>query len=543
MRRDAYSILILGASQMQIPAIRIGKELGWRVIVADGNADAVGIPLADCFEHVDLKDREAMTDAARRHLEGEGLDGVFTAGTDFSATVAWVAEQLGLPGIPYQTALDASNKARMRRVFSSAGLASPRSVSLEKGDDPRSALAELEFPIVIKPVDNMGSRGVRRIDNEEELSSAFFDAADYSRSGRVILEQYMDGPEFSLDALVYNGEIELCGIADRHIFYPPYFVEMGHTMPSNFAVEEREMVIGLFFAGIRALGITLGAAKGDIKLSKNGPMIGEIAARLSGGYMSGWTYPYSSGVRVTEAAMRIAVGLPPGPLEPVKSHTAAERAFISIPGIVASIEGAEKAAELADEFFLRAEKGSEVRFPANNVEKCGNVICIDPDRAVAIRRAETARRAVAIRLTPFVKDTADFIFSRAAEWVPDAFVLSMEENVRALEKMPPTFGEAPERMEGIDIATLPALDAEDGREWHGEVFRRALNRVVESTGSRLVAPKAPESLETGRLVLGNLFWRAFLRGGIQGGVWLIESVGLVRGENDPRWAEVRAWSV
>ncbi len=110
---------------MQIPALRIGRELGWRVVVADGNPDAPGIALADAFEHVDLKDLSGMTDAAFRQQQSSGLDGVFTTGTDFSATVAWVSEQLGLPGIPYETALDASDKSRMRAVFDRAGLPSP----------------------------------------------------------------------------------------------------------------------------------------------------------------------------------------------------------------------------------------------------------------------------------------------------------------------------------------------------------------------------------------------------------------------------------
>mgnify|MGYP002388944453 CR=1 FL=1 len=128
----------------------------------------------------------------------------------------------------------------------------------------------------------------------------------------------MDGPELSLDAIVWRGRVTVCGVADRIIRFPPFFVEMGHTMWSALPADDRSAVERVFTDGIRALGIDNGAAKGDIKLTSRGPMVGEIAARLSGGYMSGWTFPLASGVEVTRAALRVAAGLEPGDLpEPV----------------------------------------------------------------------------------------------------------------------------------------------------------------------------------------------------------------------------------
>jgi len=112
---------------MQIPAIRAAKELGWTVVVADADSDAPGTILADRFLPVDLKDAEGLA-AAARGIEAEfGLDGVFTAGTDFSASVAYVAAELGLPGIGWDTAMKASDKLKMRAALSAAGVGSPSS--------------------------------------------------------------------------------------------------------------------------------------------------------------------------------------------------------------------------------------------------------------------------------------------------------------------------------------------------------------------------------------------------------------------------------
>jgi biotin carboxylase len=112
---DKQRILILGAGVMQGPALKIAREMGLETVAADADEKAPSIPLADRFEKVDLKDKEGIEKLARSLMESGGLAGIMTAGTDFSATVAWAAERLGLPGIPYETALDASDKERMRR--------------------------------------------------------------------------------------------------------------------------------------------------------------------------------------------------------------------------------------------------------------------------------------------------------------------------------------------------------------------------------------------------------------------------------------------
>jgi len=244
--------------------------------------------------------------------------------------VAWVAEKLRLPGIPYAVAQNATDKGRMRARFRAKAVPCPRFYTVDRG--PEGERGEQRqpadrppaerppegfcFPLVVKPVDNMGARGVRRVDREEDYAAAVEVAVGQSRNRRVIVEEYMEGPELSLDAVVFHGQATVCGVADRHIYFPPYFVEMGHTMPSDLDPELLRQAQEVFLAGIRALGIRNGAAKGDIKLTPSGPAIGEIAARLSGGYMSGWTFPLSCGVEVTEAALNIAVGLPPGDLTP-----------------------------------------------------------------------------------------------------------------------------------------------------------------------------------------------------------------------------------
>ncbi len=534
-------ILILGGGTMQVPAINLAKGMGLSVIVADGNPDVPGRKIADFFEHVDLKDSKGMIDIAVKYTSEGGLDGVFTAGTDFSETVALVARAVELPGISVEAARNASNKFRMREVLESTGIPVPGYFLISRGAAPLECMengiagTDLTFPLVVKPVDNMGARGIRKIEFCSELKGAVEIAASYSRTGEVIVEEYLDGPEYSLDALVYDDEISICGIADRHIYFPPYFIEMGHTIPAEGDPAVIEEVVDVFKRGIHALGISEGAAKGDIKWSGGRAYVGEIAARLSGGYMSGWTYPYSSGVEVTRSAIRIALGLPPEDLTPVLDKTTAERAFISIPGSVQEIIGRDEPFKIngVKHVFIRVSKGDSVSFPTNNVEKCGNCIAVADTRKEAVFAAEEGCRRVVIRLEVDSEVTGKFLFGDKPEWIPDAYTLSRQENLSAAEQ----FGDMEMKGPEIYIPFLPNLPGERTLDWHGKTIANAFEEVVRVTRCRTYKQtEHPEGL-----LLGRVFLQAFLRGGVQGGIWIVDyyrealKKGLPLEEPDKRW--------
>ena len=513
-------ILILGAGVMQGPALKIASEMGLEAVVVDADPAAVCIPLAARFEKIDLKDREGVEALGRSLMEQGGLEGIMTVGTDFSATVAWAAEKLGLPGIPFESALDASDKERMRRRFKAAGVPSPEFVIMK--DLPREGeTLPFSWPAVVKPVDNMGARGCRRVDSFAELREAVSSALEFSRSGRAIVEEYMEGPEFSVDALVYRGEITICGIADRHIFFPPYFIEMGHTMPSAEDPAAIRSLLDAFVRGVKALGITNGAAKGDIKLTPRGPMIGEIAARLSGGYMSGWTYPYSSGVLPVRGAIEIALGKKPGRLEPEWNWTSAERAFISIPGKVRSIEGVEHARTMpwVKDVFMRIRPGTPVSFPENNVTKCGNIISAAPGRLDAVEAAENAARSILVRLEAPDAATAAFLAvppsGEKAAFPPDAFVLDAK-LLALLAALPEDGAWHP----------FPAFTKSGLKDYVGRSVEESLEAVRILTGMELpVAENRPGGNKgDNAFCLGRSFWQALIRGGYQGAVYYIDSL-------------------
>ncbi|HOP62162.1 MAG TPA: alpha-hydroxy-acid oxidizing protein [Spirochaetota bacterium] len=368
--------MIIGGGLLQTPAIDTAKKMGYQVIVTDYNPEAIGMKHADIPIVMSTRDIQGSVRIAKQQNEITPISGVLTVGTDASMTVAAVANALNLPGIRFEDAEAATNKIKMRMRFKEHDVPSPAFLPVWSLSDAKKACKILGFPLVIKPSDNMGARGVIKIENANQVSDAFKFAKSASPSGDLIIEQFMEGPELSIDAIVYDGEITITGVADRIIEFPPNFVETGHNMPSALPEEILNEACDVMKKGINALGITIGAAKGDIKITKDGPMIGELAARLSGGFMSAYTYPISSGVDLMKAVVEISLGQEPGNLEPVLSRVAIERAVICKPGIVKKISGLEEALKVPgiEGIFLNIKEGDLVVMPRSNVEKSGNII-------------------------------------------------------------------------------------------------------------------------------------------------------------------------
>ena len=546
------NIVILGAGLMQKPAILSAKQLGYNTIVVDADPKAVCIPVADEFYQIDLKDKEGILELCSRLKNSpEGLDGVFTAGTDFSASVSFVCEKLGLHAHSFEAAVNASVKTQMRACFEKNGVPSPKYIRAGKNDVSPAlldqVLAKMDFPFVVKPVDNMGARGCRMVRSQEEFLPAVKIACECSRTGYSIIEEYMDGPEFSIDALVYNGKFIVTGFAIRHIKYAPYFIEIGHTMPADIPQKMHDELISVFALGAKAEGLTCGAAKADIKYTNKGPMIGEIAARLSGGYMSGWTYPYASDLNLTEQGILIATGNEPSklleravpvtytPSELCKSlaapyelyevpcvRTSAERAWMSIPGTVEYIENITEFTDKAVfDVLPRATVniGSKVDFPRNNVEKCGNIIAVSNDRATAIKAAEDAVSNTFITLKPAAKETDDYLEgltqSDEDNFPPDAFGKLTPEQLEKLEgtiaadssvaAALPDFLNTPDYQSLVDwnyntiLDTLRKFDilrvkhpALDKKQFFKVLMRGGIQGAVYYSDSKLGVPGLPE---------------------------------------------------
>lgn len=411
------NIIIIGAGTLQKPLIEAAQAMGLGAVVFDMNPKAIGMQLADTPVVMSTRDIEGCVREARKLRNTMEIHGVVTGGTDASRTVAAIAAALDLPGIRYADAEAATNKVLMRKRLREHGVPVPDFAAVWSLNDARGALDEIGLPCVLKPAENMGARGVIKIENRAELAAAYRHARKYSPTGEMILEAYMEGPELSVDALAWpasagagdsqgdgDSREEICfrmtGIADRVITGEPYFIETGHNMPSAMPAEIIAEAERVMRAGMRALGIDRGAGKGDLKVTPQGVMVGELAARLSGGFMSAYTYPFHCGVDLQKAAIQIALGEAPDDLEPKMNLVAIERGIVAPAGKIAAMSGVDEMRGVKGirEVIVTREVGDVMQAVTSNVDKVGHIMAVGETLAEAEAAAAQARELFTIEV-------------------------------------------------------------------------------------------------------------------------------------------------
>ena len=333
-------IMILGASILQLPAILKAKEMGLQVIAVDMNKNAIGFKYADITFNISTIDTEEVLKLAKEN----NIDGIMTLASDIPMrTVAVVSKEMGLQAIDEQTALKATNKILMREALKKYNVPIPKFYRVETYEEYLKNLENFNDKIIVKPADNSGSRGVILIEKGFDLLSlenAFNYSKQHSKNGEIIIEEYMEGKEVSVEALSIKGEVHIISITDKITTGAPNFVEMGHSQPSSLLEEIKDRIAEVAIDGIKALGIKEGPSHTEIIVTEEGPKIVEIGARLGGDNITTHLVPLSTGINMVECCIKIALGEKPS-FERKYSKGSAIRYFKSDIGKIISITGIE----------------------------------------------------------------------------------------------------------------------------------------------------------------------------------------------------------
>jgi biotin carboxylase len=405
------SILLLGASISQVPAIRYARDNGVRVVVVDGNEQAIGFPLADVAECVDFTDVARVVEVARRHQ----VEAVVAISSDRAVpAAAAIAERLGLPGIGVEVARVMTDKAAMRGRLAEQGVPQPRFVEVDGLAGALDALEQIGTPAVLKPVDSGGQRGVCRIDRPSDLRAQIESTLAYSRRRRAILESYVEGRELNAIAVVRDAEVTLLTLSDR---LRPSGIGFGVALAHLFPSSEPESVLARAAAtvthAVHALGLRHGIAYPQLLVTDEGQVVVvEVAARIPAGQMSELVR-FGIGVDLFEIAFLQALGRPVSDelLRPQFEHPVAIRFLTAEPGTlpvgrVASVGGLKRVQEapgvLAAGLYLQA--GEVIRSVQVDEDRRGYVIATGPNPQGALRAADAAALhldvAVADQFTP-----------------------------------------------------------------------------------------------------------------------------------------------
>lgn len=377
-------LMIVGASVLQLPAILKAKEMGLYVGVADYNSQAIGIKHADEFFNASTMDEDAVLAAAIQFKP----DGIMTLATDMPMRgVAKVSEKLGLHSISYDTAIKATDKFEMIKAFKAHSVASPWFFTVDSLEELKTLESKMSYPCIMKPTDNAGSHGVVLAHGFEDLLQSYDYSRASSRHGRVIIEEYLQGDEVSVEVMVVDGIVNILQITDKLTTGAPHFVEMGHSQPSRHPFETQQAIKELAIQACKAVGIDQGPAHVEMMVTKRGPVMIELGARMGGDNITTALVPLSTGIDMVKATIDVAMGNQPD-IKPCLHCGSAIRYIAAPEGIVKSIDGIDEAKKVQG---VRDVIMTKVVGEASTAIQCSN------DRiGSVITQAETAEKAVRV---------------------------------------------------------------------------------------------------------------------------------------------------
>ena len=383
-------LLVLAAGILQTPVIRKAREMGYYVIAADGDANAVGLKYADKCIVANITDEKVMLEIARE----EQIDGVIHPCSEVSMNVmGHINDSLGLSGISKLMALRATNKHLMREAFEKYGAPSPQSYCTIDANEAWHLFCEkFDTNAILKPSRNSGSRGIAKIEryiSYEKFLELYERAYNESRDKQVLIEQFIEGPEFSVEIIVWNNEVNVLAVTDKKTNGAPYFVELGHNQPSVFPKEIVEGVMAASVDGVKALGLNNCACHAEIKVENGKSYIMEIGARLGGDFISTELTHLSTGIDMVAAAVNVALGIKPCLESKDEKYGACIRYFCPKPGQLTSIKGLD----LLDDNHIYSSEiyckvGDEIREVRSSLDRCGHIIVVDEQVSSAIELAE-----------------------------------------------------------------------------------------------------------------------------------------------------------
>jgi biotin carboxylase len=393
------TLLIISGGIEAADAARRAREMGLYVVVSDRDPEAPGFAFADSCLIADVYGAHETASAAERYNRKiRKIDGVICVAADAPVTAATVSERLRLPGISVATAELACDKLAMKRRFASCGVPVPWFAEVHTVQELQRVAIERGRNLVIKPVDSRGSRGVQRIAQVEDLTKAFTLARSHSPSERVMVEEYLDGPQVSTESVVIEGRCFTPGFSDRNYeyldTYAPFFIENGGDLPSHLPPETQDAVKDVVARAAAALGVTNGTVKGDIVVHDGKPYVIELAARLSGGFFCTREIPLNTGVDFIGCAIRVALGeaVSPEELKPRAMTPVVQRYAFPKPGRVVSVAGAEEARDVAGiaEVVVTAKPGDVIAPAGDKRPSAAMVLATGATREAALASANDA---------------------------------------------------------------------------------------------------------------------------------------------------------
>ena len=382
-------LLVIGAGFLQAFVIKKAVSLGYETCAVDADPNAPGFRFADRHEVINIVDENACLEYAVR----EKIDGVLTAATDYGVlTAAYIAGNLGLPGLDYATARLIKNKFRVRKcLFENRVDDTAQAYEVDACTDLAALSARLDYPVMVKPCDGSGSRGASRVDAPEDLEPACEYAMNGSITHRAEIESFISGVEYGAESFVLDGEPHVLAIMKKWMTEPPYYAELGHAVPCGLPAELERKARTCVENALKALHVNFGSVNMDMLITSEGKVhIVDIGARMGGNMIGPCVVPYGTGVDYVGAMIKAAVG------DPVDlsagEHCAVATRLLAFEGgtviHVPDIDAVE--AEFGVELYHHLEVGQKVNKYRTNLDGCGYIVAKAETVELAAQKVERA---------------------------------------------------------------------------------------------------------------------------------------------------------
>lgn len=298
-------IVIIGANDFQNPLILKAKEMGFETHVFAWQDGSIGERTADFFYPISIVEKEQILEECRKIKP----DAVVTIASDLAGiTVNYLARNLGLPANSERNILISTNKFEMRKAFAKAGVLTPEFYVVDEQTDLKK-IKEMQLPVIVKPTDRSGSRGITKLESWDGLKEAIRAAIENSFEKRALIEEYLEGDEYSCECISQDGVHHFLTITKKFTTGHPHFIEIGHMEPSDLKVDVIEKIKKQIFKALDALEITVGASHSEFKVDKDGnARIIEIGARMGGDCIGSDLVMLSTGYDFLKMTIQVALG-------------------------------------------------------------------------------------------------------------------------------------------------------------------------------------------------------------------------------------------
>jgi biotin carboxylase len=389
-------LLFIGAGPSQSAGIKKAKDLGHYVISIDENPKSEGFLYSDKYFIMSIFDYDAIISLAKKH----GIDAALSVSSDVCLeAVSVVNEAISHPSLTKDQVKLATNKGQMRQKLSVSNNLCPKFFLCKSLEDIEAVLHLISTPVVVKPVDSSGSRGVLYIDDKSDLVKLSEQVFSFSKTNEIIIEEFMEGLEVAVEAFIIDGNLFVLCISDKVRTSPPFLLDTTVIFPSSQPKDVLREIRNSLEEALKHLEFDNTPIHAEIIITNEGPKIVEIATRGAGFKVFTKIIPYVTGVDSLMVQIKLLLG-ESIEIQHIENNAACLKFFSGSEGVLKSVSGLDRINENSslEEIEIYPKIGDKINNLESGGDRIGHIITFSKNRNQALTEANKIYNSVHIEI-------------------------------------------------------------------------------------------------------------------------------------------------